>query len=511
MEKATILSGKFVERDRGIGYDLRIFSKVDCIVLVSIGLALSFVFNVDNSQGFLFPIAYSAAIAIAASVCIIPLRLIVLPFAVIVLLMPDLTQTAAQVEFAGRLTSASLWQLPVGPLSPAVLVLGCLGIALLRLSLVSTIRPFKTVFFYFFVVSVLVSLVHGYAQESMGRFIADFKIVSFLYVSLLLFDAYLRRYPEETLRITQLFFMFLIGSLLFQSMRALVAPSQAIAVQTYEHGSLDSAKGLVLAITFYSIAKLGKGSRVLVWALVACTTLYLLLSYQTRWLIVTFVLGLLLIYLVYPVKRKLLLAALIVPAVSLGIVGLLAVDSEALRIMLLRFSFLQGVGANTSIVDIDIVRGSSIVNSLNQLWEKNGWLTGLGYGSWYSDNYLPMQNLNATAFDEQSLELGRFYRVHDFLFHFLFKFGIVGLGIYLWLFIKPLWQFWVGKREIMRMAGGAELLIVLFGIAPTVITYMWFTGKGNIFCGFYIALCTSWLFIISRARGNTDDQPDARA
>ena len=206
----------------------------------------------------------------------------------------------------------------------------------------------------------------------------------------------------------------------------------------------------------------------------------------------------------YPIKRKLLLAALIVPTVSLGITALIVFESESLRIMLLRFSFLQGVGANTSIVDIDIVRGSSIVNSLNQLWERNGWLTGFGYGSWYSDDYLPMLNLNTTAFDEQSLVMGRFYRVHDFLFHFLFKFGIVGLGIYLWLFIKPLRQFWSGKREIMRMAGGAELLIVMFGIAPTVVTYMWFTGKGNIFCGFYIALSASWLFIFSRARGQTD-------
>ena len=487
-----------LDQRKHVTHGLRSISRTNWVFLVLIGLLLSSIFSINNGQGAFYYVACALAVATALSVCVIPLRLIAFPFATLVLLMPDLTQTSEQILAIGRTTSASLWQLPIGPISPAILVLVCLAVALLRFSLISTVRPYKMVFIYFFVISMSISLLHGYPQESIMRFIVDFKLVIVLYVSLLLFDAYFRTYPEETLRVTQIFFAFLVGSLLHQVIHYLVTPASSDVSGTYIHSSLDSGKGLVLAISFFALSKIGKGNRIFVWTLVACFTIYWLISYQTRWLIVTFALGLLIIYATYPVKRKILLAACVVPAFAIGAVILIALESEALRIMILRFSFIQDIGLDSSFVKSEVVRGSSIINSLNLLWEKNSVFTGMGYGSYFNDDYFPMPDVNISAFDAQSLQSGKFYRVHDFVFHFLFKFGLVGLAIYLWLFIKPLRQFWKNKRGIMQRQGGAELLIVLLGIAPTVITYMWFTGKGNIFCGFYIALCTSWLVHISK-------------
>lgn len=479
-----------------VTYGLRSISNSESAGLIVLGLLLSALFHVSANQGVFFYVGCAVAVGVGVSVAFVPLRHLVLPIAIMILLMPDLTQTSDQIQIIGQIQTASLWQLTIGPLSPAMFVMTILIIALVRLSRISTVRLFVLPFVFFFGVSVLASAFYGYLSESGSRFIADFKLAVFVYFSLVLFDAYFRRFPEETLRSAQLFLMLLVGSVLFQSIRYVFSSPAETFDSSYVNSSLDSAKGLILAITFYAMAKIGGRRNVLVWAGVALFSLFLLISYQTRWLILTFIVGFALALQVFPVSRQIKLAIFLGSALALGLLILIMAESEALRIMLLRFSFVQDIGRASELVDVELVRGGSIINSVNQLWERKALFTGMGYGSWYSDDYFPMPGANITAFDEESLRTGKFYRVHDFVFHFFFKFGLIGLAVYLWLFLKPLLKLWGHRRQIAKVHGGTELLIVLFGITPTVITYMWFTGKGNMFCGFFIALCISWSYIL---------------
>ncbi len=494
-------AGRLAGNGEALTAGLRRLSPSNCLLLVVVAVVLSFVFNVDNSRGVLFQLAYAISLAVAFSVIVIPRRFIVLPLAAIVMLMPDLTQTAAQVDALGQLTAASIWQVRVGPLTPAVLVFICLSIVLLRMSMVSTLRLHRLVLVYFFGVAIVVSFLFGYPQQSMARFITDFKIALLLYFSLLIFDAYFRTFPEELYRTMQVFLMFLIGAVVYQVLQQyLLSPANDLGL-SYEHTSLDSAKGLTLVLTFLAIARIARARRVLFWTAVACATLFIVASYQTRWLILTFILGLAIAFFAIPAKRRLLLALSFTPIFALAIAALIVFESETLRIMLVRFYFLGQVGSGWGISEIEVVRTGAIINSLHQLWEHNAVLTGMGYGSWYTDAFIPMPNLTTGAFDEESLLSGRYYRVHDFTFHFLFKFGIIGLAVYVWLFVRPLRQLWKQRHGLVQRAGGTELLLVFLGLAPTVITYMWFTGKGNIVCGFYIALCTAWVARVATPGG----------
>lgn len=475
-------------------------SRARCAQLLAVGLLLGAIFSIDANHGVLFYLARIITGTVALSVFVVPLRLIYAPFAIIVFLMADLTQTSQQVAEVGVVPTASIWQMAFGPVSPAVLVLFCLLVALLRLSRVTTLRLHRLIFFYFFVVSVFVSVFNGFLQESFARFIADFKILVFFYLSILFFGAYTRAFPRETLRVIQVFALFFVVSLLIQVLISFGRGESSLADSGYLHASLDSSKGLILVVTFFAIAKILQRRKVVLWSLILISSLYLMISYQTRWLVVTFALGLMLTIPLYPLRKRLALLAWAVPLVSIAAMTLIAFESEALKIMLVRFSFLGDINTASSLVDIELVRGSAIVNSTNHLWGKGSVLWGLGYGSWYSDNLIPMLDLNVSAFDEDSLQSGKFYRVHDFFFHFLFKFGVAGLLIYLWVFVQPLMQLWKSRRSILNRPGGYELLTGVFGIAPTVITYMWFTGKGGILSGLYIVICT--FFVIVATHGH---------
>ena len=477
--------------------------------LLVFALLFGAIFTIDATNGPLFYAARLVTGLVALSVVIVPLRLIYVPFAVMMFLMADLTQTSQQVADVGIVPTASIWQLAVGPVSPAILVLLCLLVALVRLSRVTTLRLHRLILVYFLVVAVLVSAFNGYPQESFPRFIADFKILLFFYFSIMFFGAYTRAFPEETLRVIQVFALFFVVSLLVQALISIGRGESSLADSGYLNTSLDSSKGLILAVTFFAVARLVRGRQVALWSAITVISLYVMISYQTRWLVITFLLGLLLTLQLLPMRKRLKVVAWGIPVVSIAAIALIAFESEALRIMLLRFSFLENVGAATSIVDIELARGSAIINSMNHLWERGSVLWGMGYGSWYSDDFFPMADLGISAFDEESLQSGKFYRVHDFFFHFLFKFGVAGLLFYVWVFVQPLRQLWKARRSILRRQGGYELLTVVFGIAPTIVTYMWFTGKGGILSGFYVALCTFFAGVATVGRRPADAPENA--
>ena len=172
---------------------------------------------------------------------------------------------------------------------------------------------------------------------------------------------------------------------------------------------------------------------------------------------------------------------------------MIQIAPEVWRVTLLRFSFIENISTDASLEDIEWARAGSIYNSLNTVLDNRAFLSGMGYGSWFNDNYFPMPNLTISGFDEESLNSGRYYRVHDFSFHFLFKFGIIGIWIYAGSFFKPLSNIWKKRIYYRNDSFSRKVSIIIFGICPLALTYMWFTGKGLMFCAFYIVIAYEWI------------------
>jgi hypothetical protein len=256
---------------------------------------------------------------------------------------------------------------------------------------------------------------------------------------------------------------------------------------------LDSGKGLISIISFWSIASIAEGKRVLLHLAIVVLTLYVLLAYQTRWLVVTFILGIFFITIFLGFIRSTLLAIPVLLFLIISIPLMIQISPEVWRITLLRFSFIENISSGVSLEDIELARAGSIYNSLYTLNENKAFLTGMGYGSWFTDSFFPMPNLTISGFDEDSLNTGKYYRVHDFSFHFLFKFGIVGIFLYASCFFKPIINIWKKRVYYRDNIFSRRISILFLGTFPMALTFMWFTGKGLMFCAFFIVLAYEWI------------------
>jgi O-antigen ligase len=165
---------------------------------------------------------------------------------------------------------------------------------------------------------------------------------------------------------------------------------------------------------------------------------------------------------------------------------------------------LGEITAQTSLLEVEPARTVSIYNSMCLLWDKWAIFTGMGYGSWYTDSYLRMPPLTISAFDQDSLLSGKYYRVHDFAFHFIFKFGLIGLLIYVTTFLKPIWTIWQCRKRILLHGFHREVAIVIIGIMPMVITYMWFSGKGLLFSAWFVVVSSQWAIVFVNTRRAND-------
>ena len=137
---------------------------------------------------------------------------------------------------------------------------------------------------------------------------------------------------------------------------------------------------------------------------------------------------------------------------------------------------------------LDFTRVISIANTVHLLRERKAVVQGLGYGSWYSDAYLPFPVAGdlASGFETESIEQRRFYRVHDFVFHMLLKVGLAGLVLYLAAFWRPLRTAWI-KRRALRHDWRWTVSMVSWSAAPVIITSMYWSGKGLLLCALFAA------------------------
>ncbi|SJZ74271.1 hypothetical protein SAMN04488132_10494 [Sediminibacterium ginsengisoli] len=457
-----------------------------------IGLFLSLIFQTRSTIPALYYPSSLVALAIICSVFFLPPRLLIYPLFLLIICMPDLTQTFEEIEELGVVSVASPWQFSFSILSPAFFVFGSLLVITIRLFSFPIAKSDRSILVFFFIVSTIVSFIFGFFQESFSRFVADAKIPMFFCIGLIIFGNYYKRYPSELLISCQVFILLAAGNYSVDIFKFFFLRSEGIEKVSYSSLSLDSAKGLITIFSFWAIAGLIKGKNIIVNIVLVLLTLYVLLAYQTRWLIITFVLGLLVIAFAVGFKNAMIVLTSIVLLFCITIPIIIKVAPEVWETAMFRLSFIGNLTSGSSLEDVEIVRAGSIYNSMNLLFERKAFLTGMGYGSWYTDNYFPMPNLTTAAFDEDALNMGKYYRVHDFLFNFLFKFGIIGTGIYISCYLKPIRRLWKLKKQILADSRYNFVFIAIIGLCPMVITYMWFTGKGLLFGALFVVISREW-------------------
>ena len=470
-------------------------SRASFVLLGVAGLLMSFLFRVTASLGIFYWLSATVALVIMVSVLFLPRKNLIYPLFILILSMPDVTQSYDEIELLGYITVASPWQFTLGPITPAFIVFFSLFVVLIRLFSLPKKNPYNLAILYFFVVVPIISVWFGFLQDSISRFISDAKVPIFFLSGLIIFSSYYRRFPRELMISCQVFLALAVGSFSYDFIK-LVFFNTGTLISSYSTLSFDSAKGLIAIFTFFAIAKIIQNKKVFFYLMIVFLSLYMVIAYQTRWLIVTFVIGLILVCALIGIKRALFGSIFLAVIISLCLPWIVQLNPEMFRIAMLRFGFISDFSDSLSIMDVEVVRAGAIVNSISLLWESHALLIGMGYGSWYDDSFFPMVDLSNSAFDNESLSTGKYYRVHDFLFHFLFKFGVIGSSIYIYAFVKPVSQFWKLRTYIRSNPLGLQIGVIFFGLLPLVVTYMYWTGKGLLFSSLYIILAYEWVKIL---------------
>lgn len=452
-----------------------------------VSLIASICTDARSSDGVLYQLGLGVSLLTAISTFVVPRRYIVVPLLVCIVCSSDLTQADPDIAQHGLLASATLWQVSIAGLPPAMTVFGLLVVAMARFA---PPRPIllphqRWLMVWLFVVAPVVSVAFGYASN-VAEFVTDAKLAMFFGLGILFFRMYFTRFPDELANMLAIALAMMAGRFVID-FAYLVFGIVRTEISGVNRVSVDSAKGLLVVLMVYLLYRVTFGRRRRA-AVLLPFALMLLIAYATRWLMLTLILGVLLFGLLAGPRRAIRIGLTSVLLVAAGLTVASWIRPATLDIAQKRLSSLATIQSD-GIQAVDATRVISIVNSTRLLWDRRSLLIGMGYGSWYGDDYLPYPpgyDL-VGGFDEESIANHQYYRIHDFTFHLLFKLGLIGLGLYIGVFLVPLVRLW-HRRVAIRHSAFWEPSIVLWAAMPTVLTSMFWTGKGLLVSALFVAL-----------------------
>lgn len=253
--------------------------------------------------------------------------------------------------------------------------------------------------------------------------------------------------------------------------------------------SLDSLKGAVVLLIYYSLFKMLDGYRNIGYISIFILGLILLFAYSTRMLWVTFVLGLLLVVfsLEYKNRIKFIISLPIIVIIFLLMIKLPAFELQYNRLLTLT----EGRSEEDMVVNveynfisrIDPVRYAQYVNVIYSLKSDVSLFFGKGIGGFYQNYPLIVPNTLEAAYPEYSFETGKYYKTHDMASHIILKFGLIGLFFYIYLYFLS----FKGWLKIMNYYSN-NLTKAYFCMFPTVMLQFYWSGKNLLFAGVYLCI-----------------------
>jgi len=408
----------------------------------------------------------------------------------------DILQSQTEALIYGEASAPSIWRLRLGPVNPSWLVLSlllCFYVAKLRPRGLTRLEMILIVYFAF---TGIVSFAYGNQAEGIGRWASDLKFPAFLVLGLIMFRSYLEAYPTGLLPVA------LCAGLCWLSRHLVDFCYLVIGIVTTSIGgvnrvSVDSAKPMVVLLLLWGIALVAVHRRFIIGSLVASVAASLVVVYMTRTLWLGAGISLLLFVVLgirYGlVSTRLPFASCAALALALWLVFSLSPDY-------IRIATQRAGDVISDPVSSDYVRLASSVNLLGKIRDDGAFLWGLGYGGWYTDEYMPltseMRRVDIDAFDPEWVSLGKFYRIHNVLLQFVFKHGVLGLVLFLYLWLAPIPAL---HRLALRIKSASTNLAdqemhlgvvswLCLGFLPTAITNLAWSAKGVLISAFIMVV-----------------------
>lgn len=399
---------------------------------------------------------------------------------------------------------ASVWANYIGPLKPSWIIFTIVFLQILRLKKLFVPRVVSWAIVWFASVPFLAGLFYGglTGPHAGIQAIVDFKVPMMLLSSLVLYLSVIKRHPDFPFALIAV----LMGGLFARHFADLIYVAYNVGPEITEgisRGSLDSAKGAVVLLLLFSTLLVFVHKRFLYGTALTLAFAALLVSYGTRMLWITTLIGSLVLLFSFSLQRRMLLAGLVVVLAIAGAWGSVVLNPESARVAYLRFQTItEGRPISKFSVDvapnlfsrIDPTRYGQFLNLMETSTRRGSVLWGLGYGGYYEDRAVPMHYDVGSAFPEYSYETGYFYRAHFFPAHIFLKYGLVGLWIIGAMWVVPGWYLFTFFRGTNYASGRKtpvplSVMRCLMAFLATSMFQLYWSGKGLFISGVILALC----------------------
>jgi hypothetical protein len=452
---------------------------------VSVGIALAIITDSGVMRGGLW-VALSSATIVALILLISfgPLRLNAGFWLLFLLPVRDLHSSVGEMA-----TGWSIWRDGLGPLSTSPLILSLLIWSLVRHRPTKLSKLDRVWWLYFLIVVPFATRLFTVGGEFLpAAFITDLKFPILIGVSLQLFSNSTGRFGPQSARRVALIAVVLLVSRHLVDFLYFVGGVETTMLGSVNRVSVDSAKSLVILVLVGSLFLTVRRRGGLEGLLGATIGSALLLAYQTRFLFFTLVLSMGVMFLSLPLRRWIGPTVLSFALGGAAFVSFQTFFPKEVAVSLGRWGTLASQVQVNRLAAVTDVRVLGIINSQAEVWGRGAVLTGKGYGASYSDRFAPFGPLDVSSFPQDQISTGRFFRVHEMTFHLLFKFGAVGLALFLVLFAHPGRAVWRRCRDSPSGRQVPLALPLLLSAVPVVAMNLFWTSKGLVLTGYLIAL-----------------------
>lgn len=482
--------------DQELGYSpvvLPELKTMQIFIFAILGVLVGLLSDVSSTQGKMYFLA-KGILATGLFISIFsPVRFGIIIFLILSIVGTDISQSSLEMLEFGAISKASIWNLNVGFVRPSWIIA---AVCLLHIIKVGRLQFDKNVTYaivWFLSVPLIAGFFYGFINNSpvaRTQTIVDIKFGIMLLISIVLFRSVLTKNPEYLAILVAVF----MGSVFARHFIDLINffLDRGSLFAGIVRVSVDSTKGTTVLLLLYSIYLVLVRKRFLLGTIIGIFSSLLLVVYTTRMLWVTCILGIMVLLLLFGFKRGLLMLPVVVIVLFAGIFVLQKLQPESAWVVSKKAESLTGIGRSGNFLQrIDPLRYGEIVNTLYVSFQRVSFIFGNGYGSYYTDDVIPFPQDLVSAFDEVSIMTGKFYRVHNFFPHTLFKHGLVGFVIITALWFVPGWRCYKILKYDPFLMNGIPACLIAFLI--TAIIQLFWSGKGLFINGFIIAVLYSFV------------------
>lgn len=462
------------------------------------GIALAVLSDVPATSGTLFMIAKF----LVSTVAILSLCLGKTQGVCLLLIVLVSGRGLAMSESGEQISLASIWIGNLGPLTPSLIVF-----SLIVLHAIRNVKTIPSGFFrfavcWFAIVPTLAGIFYGNFSDGYARsfFKSDLRLPLMLFLGWLVFSSVCKNSNNASKRLLASFFGALFARHTIDFIQSIVQT----ATTSLNHAnsiSLCPAKGLIIPIFYFAVLGILYTKRTFIFSLISTFSLYMLITYSQRHLYITALLGI--FALPKLVSKKQLLAGM--PIISTALIAAIAfliiARPDTAHYVYLRSSTFFDPDRTTRGVDVDLnffsaidpIRYAEILNILHQSIKKGSIIWGQGYGGWYSESVAKLHIDLQNAYPPEQIASGRYFSAHDFPSHILLKYGIAGILILTFIWLKPinhaLKQL---KINVLQLTPEDRIIWLLHSAlictVPTAVLSLWWSGKGCLLAGLILAL-----------------------